>query len=349
MNYRYWKERSQAEMTDDGVRARQNFYEGTLAYRNSDFDTAAKKFKEGLTIWDALTKNYTAYRNDDLNRKDTGIVLKRVSAGARPAERAGRHCRAGRPPVQGAARRAGARRFARPVRRLRDAQRRGHRGPDAGPGQHPVARPGRPEIAGRRRGRINRDRPVGPPRPPPAISEARDRSRGPSPGRGARRFLHRTKGEAEHHEHRRRAHDPGRAQPRLRRRLHVLCTDPRQARRRPAPVRPPARGHRDAQPPRPRRRARGLGREHPRLRPPGRPLRAAGVGFEHGRPLRPDPRDPRARHPGRAARQDDRGPGDADDRLPDAPALPGQGHLDGRHALRPDPPGRRRGGGRRRA
>jgi hypothetical protein len=77
MNYRYWKERSQAEKTDDGVRARQNFYEGTLAYRNSDFDTAAKKFKEGLTIWDALTKNYTAYRNDDLNRKDTGVVLRR--------------------------------------------------------------------------------------------------------------------------------------------------------------------------------------------------------------------------------------------------------------------------------
>ena len=77
MNYRYWKERSQAEMTDEGVQARQNFYEGTLAYRNSDFDTAAKKFKEGLTIWDALTKNYTAYRNDDLNRKDTGIVLRR--------------------------------------------------------------------------------------------------------------------------------------------------------------------------------------------------------------------------------------------------------------------------------
>jgi hypothetical protein len=77
MNYRYWKERSQAEMTNDGVRARQNFYEGTLAYRNSDFDTAAKKFKEGLTIWDRLTKNYHAYRNDDLNKKDTGMILRR--------------------------------------------------------------------------------------------------------------------------------------------------------------------------------------------------------------------------------------------------------------------------------
>ncbi len=77
MNYRYWKERSQAEMTNEGVRARQNFYEGTLAYRTSDFDVAAKKFKEGLTIWDALTKNYVSYRNDDLNRKDTGIILRR--------------------------------------------------------------------------------------------------------------------------------------------------------------------------------------------------------------------------------------------------------------------------------
>ena len=96
MNYRYWKERSQAEMTDDGVRARQNFYEGTLAYRNSDFDTAAKKFKEGLTIWDALTKNYTAYRNDDLNRKDTGIVLRRYLRVLGQQIAAGRQRRAGR-------------------------------------------------------------------------------------------------------------------------------------------------------------------------------------------------------------------------------------------------------------
>ena len=92
MNYRYWKERSQAEMTDDGVRARQNFYEGTMAYRNSDFDTAAKKFKEGLTIWDALTKNYTAYRNDDLNRKDTGVVLRRYLRVLGQQNRAGRQC-----------------------------------------------------------------------------------------------------------------------------------------------------------------------------------------------------------------------------------------------------------------
>jgi len=77
MNYRYWKERAQAEMTNEGVLARQNFYEGTLAYRSSDFDTAAKKFRDGLTIWERLLKNYRAYRDDDLNRKDTGIILKR--------------------------------------------------------------------------------------------------------------------------------------------------------------------------------------------------------------------------------------------------------------------------------
>ena len=143
MNYRYWKERSQAEMTDEGVQARQNFYEGTLAYRNSDFDTAAKKFKEGLTIWDALTKNYTAYRNDDLNRKDTGIVLRRYlrvlgqqtprPSNAVPDDLPFKELLEG--PRTG--------RLARPVRRLRDARRRGHRGPDAGPGQHrrPPPRP----------------------------------------------------------------------------------------------------------------------------------------------------------------------------------------------------------------
>ena len=47
MNYPYWKERSQAEMTQKGVEARQLFYEGTRAYKSGDFDQAATKFKEG--------------------------------------------------------------------------------------------------------------------------------------------------------------------------------------------------------------------------------------------------------------------------------------------------------------
>ncbi|APW63436.1 hypothetical protein [Paludisphaera borealis] len=77
MNYRYWKERCQAEMTQLGVTARQLFYEGTKAYKTGDFGQASTKFKEGLAIWKDNLKNYPVYRDDDLNKKDTGLVVKR--------------------------------------------------------------------------------------------------------------------------------------------------------------------------------------------------------------------------------------------------------------------------------
>jgi hypothetical protein len=77
MNYRYWKERCQAEMEPRGVEARELFYNGTRAYKNGDFRTAAEKFRLGLEIWkDVLTK-FPSYRDDELNKKDTGLVVKR--------------------------------------------------------------------------------------------------------------------------------------------------------------------------------------------------------------------------------------------------------------------------------
>jgi len=77
MNYRYWKERCQAEMTTEGVSARQLFYEGTKAYKTGDFTLAAEKFRDGLSIWNENLKNFPTYREDDLNKKDTGLVVKR--------------------------------------------------------------------------------------------------------------------------------------------------------------------------------------------------------------------------------------------------------------------------------
>jgi len=77
MNYRYWKDRCQAEMTPEGVHARELFYNGTRAYKNGDFPTAAEKFKEGLEIWKRVVADYPAYRDDDLNKKDTGLIVKR--------------------------------------------------------------------------------------------------------------------------------------------------------------------------------------------------------------------------------------------------------------------------------
>jgi hypothetical protein len=77
MNYRYWKDRCAAEMTNQGVQARRLFYEGTIAYKTSDFDKAVQKFREGLNVWNELLKEHKDYRNDDFNKKDTGLVVKR--------------------------------------------------------------------------------------------------------------------------------------------------------------------------------------------------------------------------------------------------------------------------------
>jgi hypothetical protein len=77
MNYRYWTDRAKSEMTNEGVQARQLFYEGTIAYKSGDPATAVEKFRDGLAIWEKLLAHHLDYRNDDLNRKDTGLVVKR--------------------------------------------------------------------------------------------------------------------------------------------------------------------------------------------------------------------------------------------------------------------------------
>jgi hypothetical protein len=77
MNYRYWKDRCLAEQEPQAVHARELFYNGTRAYKSGDFLTATEKFKEGLEIWKGVLAKYPAYRDDDLNKKDTGLIVKR--------------------------------------------------------------------------------------------------------------------------------------------------------------------------------------------------------------------------------------------------------------------------------
>jgi hypothetical protein len=77
MNYRYWKDRSATEMTTDGVEARHLFYDGTIAYKTSEFERAVQKFREGLDIWEQLLAKHKDYRDDELNKKDTGLIVKR--------------------------------------------------------------------------------------------------------------------------------------------------------------------------------------------------------------------------------------------------------------------------------
>ena len=59
MNFRYWRERSQAEMDKNAVVARQLFYEGTKAYKTGDFPVAAEKFKEGLDAWKIVMERFS--------------------------------------------------------------------------------------------------------------------------------------------------------------------------------------------------------------------------------------------------------------------------------------------------
>ncbi len=77
MNYRYWKARCQAEQTDNGVLARKLFYDGTVAYKLGDFPKAAEKLKEGLNVWKAALNEYPTFRDDDLSKKDTGLIVHR--------------------------------------------------------------------------------------------------------------------------------------------------------------------------------------------------------------------------------------------------------------------------------
>ncbi len=64
-------------MTTNGVLARQLFYEGTMAYKTGDFPMAAEKFKEGLEVWKTVMDEFPSYRDDELNKKDTGLIVKR--------------------------------------------------------------------------------------------------------------------------------------------------------------------------------------------------------------------------------------------------------------------------------
>jgi hypothetical protein len=77
MNYRYWKDRCEAEATTNGVLARELFYDATRAYKTGDFPTAAAKFREGLGLWRTLMNDFPNYRDDELNKKDTGHIVQR--------------------------------------------------------------------------------------------------------------------------------------------------------------------------------------------------------------------------------------------------------------------------------
>ena len=76
-HYRYWKDRSLAEMEPNGVEARRLFYEGTRAFKQADYPKAVEKMRDGLARWESVLEKHPLYRDDDLNKQDTGRVVRR--------------------------------------------------------------------------------------------------------------------------------------------------------------------------------------------------------------------------------------------------------------------------------
>jgi hypothetical protein len=77
MNYRYWKQRCEAEQTEEAVRARELFYHGTLAYKTANFRAAAANYRDGLQLWKKVLNDHPTFRDDDLCKKDTGLIVRR--------------------------------------------------------------------------------------------------------------------------------------------------------------------------------------------------------------------------------------------------------------------------------
>jgi hypothetical protein len=95
-NYRYWKDRATAEKEPEGYMARQLFYEGTKALKAGQFISetgpngeirkgAVDCYREGLELWKELLARHKAFSDDQLNLKDTGLIVKRYVQALRNA------------------------------------------------------------------------------------------------------------------------------------------------------------------------------------------------------------------------------------------------------------------------
>ena len=135
MNYPYWKERSQAEMTQKGVEARQLFYEGTKAYKTRRLRPGRRQVQGRSAHLEGLPQGVPdlprGRPQQEGDRPDRQAVRARPPAARREAPR--------QLPVQGTPRRGQGRYDRRPFRRLRDDRRdprnRQQGGPTGPPGR----------------------------------------------------------------------------------------------------------------------------------------------------------------------------------------------------------------------
>jgi hypothetical protein len=76
-NYRYWKDRAATEREPQGVKCRQLFYEAFKALKTGDPRLAVVKYKSGLDLWKDLLDRHPTYRDDQLNQRDTGSIVRK--------------------------------------------------------------------------------------------------------------------------------------------------------------------------------------------------------------------------------------------------------------------------------
>ncbi len=78
VNYRYWKVRCQAEITDDALSARRLLYEGDRAYdEGADLQTARKSYEAGLKRWRALFDQFPMLIEDGITGDELLAVIAR--------------------------------------------------------------------------------------------------------------------------------------------------------------------------------------------------------------------------------------------------------------------------------
>lgn len=66
VNYRYWRQRSQAESQTDAAEAHREIYEGQLAFRELKEDEAREKLISGLKKLESLFEQFPGFEDDDL-------------------------------------------------------------------------------------------------------------------------------------------------------------------------------------------------------------------------------------------------------------------------------------------
>lgn len=78
VNYMYWLDKCRAEAEPQGVESRRLFYEATKSLKAANYPDSAEKYESGLRTYADLLKRHPNYADDYLNKRDTGLIVRRA-------------------------------------------------------------------------------------------------------------------------------------------------------------------------------------------------------------------------------------------------------------------------------